>query len=121
MAKLRVGQVIAIPVLTRHIFTSSGKCANGESVSRNCIMADALRDRFPGAEEVSVGSATAQLIIPGVYVELRGDDAFGLTTSTFDDNLDEVKAGTKTLPEAIAAIRSGIPRVVHATVSYIDA
>lgn len=116
--KLQVGQVIAIPVLTRHIKTSSGKCETGNlSVSSNCVMADALRDRFAGTTYVCVGNESSDVDLDdGWYVALRNGDAMNDVIDAFDEAMDQVRAGSLTHKQALKQVRESTPRVVHAEV-----
>lgn len=119
---LREGQVIAIPVLTRHINTSSGKCVNGESPSTNCVMADALRDRFPGSEYVSVGTENGDLTLAdGTHVLFDHQPDMAKSIAIFDNVIDDIRhGGWQEYEEAMRSLRTNIPRVVHATVTYLD-
>lgn len=117
---LREGQVIAIPVLTRHIETSSGKCSKDNlSYNSNCIMADALRDRFPGAKQVSVGTSGSKFNFEGqtVYLSHHSDMENGIRA--FDSVIDDVRTGEVTFEDAQKEIRQRIPRVAHATVTEV--
>jgi hypothetical protein len=116
-----VGQVIAIDVLTRHITTSSGKCQTSEtSLTTDCVMADALRDRFPGATNMSVGTGSADFTLPdGRVVSLHVTGDMQSAINRFDDVIEGLRLRRTTLRDAIRAIRTSIPRVVHATVREV--
>jgi hypothetical protein len=118
---LRIGQVIAIDVLTRHVETSSGKCQSpAVSYTSSCIMADALRDRFTGLaaqDGVNVGTSNADLYFAdGSYVNLSAHSDMEGAIRAFDDVIDEVRAERISLKDAFRELRDRIPRVVHATV-----
>ncbi len=119
---MRFGQVIAIPVLDRHIKTSSGKCSTYEvSYVTSCVMADALRDRFPGITNLEVGTSATNFNLPdgtAVYITAHGDMESGILA--FDDILDEVRSGSGSFSKwstVLTDLRNRIPRVVHATVA----
>lgn len=116
---MRAGQVIAIPVLNRHIETSSGKCVAGQSVASNCVMADALRDRFPGAEDVGVGNSASDFIVGDLAIHLSHSEEMSRAISAFDHIVDEVRAGSIEAKAGLRTARGLIPRVVHATVSWM--
>jgi hypothetical protein len=116
---LREGQRIAIPVLTKHVKTSSGKCQNIDvAYTTSCVMADALRDRFPGADNLDVGSTSANFDLPdGRQVTLAADLDMANSIRAFDDIIDEVRQGRRRYgPNVMNELRNLIPRVVHATV-----
>jgi hypothetical protein len=118
---MRPGQVIAIDVLTRHVVTSSGKCEDSANpLTQNCIMADALRDRFPGSTNMDVGTGSATFnLADGTYVVLNHDSAMQSAINRFDDVIENLRYRKVSLKDAIRAIRASIPRVVHATVSVV--
>lgn len=125
MSGLRKGQVVAIPVLARHIETSSGKCVSGEMFSTDCVMADALRDRFPGATGVEVGQGSASFMLGDNYVSLHNQPDMEQSVNAFDDELDKVLRdrlyGQPIDTTALyRAIRARIPLVVHATVGWVE-
>lgn len=113
-APLRVGQVIAIPVLTRHITHSSGVCQQEDiNYDTSCVMADALRDRFPGATGVSVGPHTTWFRLNDTEVELSNGKDMHAAVQAFDDAMSERLVDR----EFTSRVRAAIAPVVHATVA----
>lgn len=115
---MHVGQRIAIDVLNRHIETSSGKCADEDidNYSGNCVMADAIRDRFPNVENLDVSGTFAMFDTDGNYVDLVADDDMKAAINAFDETVESVRTGTLSVAEGIVELRNRIPRVVHGTV-----
>lgn len=133
---MHVGQTIAIPVLNRHITHSAGVCQtvydpnSGVDSNRtnDCVMADAVRDRFKDARpgSVNVGVDVTEFILNGKTVYLQNDSDMRGVIGAFDSALDRVfgpdgtKPGLKAgLKEVYAQVRAVAPRVVHATVQGI--
>lgn len=131
-----IGQTIAIPVLDRHITHSAGVCQTlydpNSTVESNrtndCVMADAVRDRFPEAVpgSVNVGVDVTDFILNGKRVYLRNNKDMGSVIGAFDAALDLVfgpggeRPGLKEgLKEVYSRVRAVAPRVVHATVDDI--
>lgn len=115
---MRKGQVIAIPVLTRHIIHSSGACTTEErDLPGHCVMADALRDRFPGAQQVHVSATYADFRTKeGYVVDLRLHQDTTRVINVFDRAVNQVQLGLLTLKQAIRGIREDTPRKVHVEV-----
>ncbi len=119
-----LGQTIAIPVLDRHITHSQGICQQtGEDLSPNCVMADALRDRFPGST-VSVGNSSAEVLLPdgtGLYLKAKSDMSAVISAFDSEYNIVSNEPGSwLTLKGFISRIREAAKAPVHATVERID-
>lgn len=135
---MHVGQTIAIPVLNRHIEHSSGVCAkqaSGEETSRvtDCVMADAVRDRFKGATEVNVGGEMTDFILDGQTVQLAHNNDMNRVIGLFDREVDDLIENANqasrrgetfdlkaALKQVYGNVRAKTPRVVHATVNWLD-
>lgn len=119
--KFKVGQTVTIPVLKRHITHSSGACLRdgANNVGSLCVMADAIRDAFPGATNVGVGSYSSSFQLDGAEVSLSGSFAMRDVIRTFDETMESVYSGDTPLRDAIKAIWSKVPRKATATVERV--
>lgn len=119
-----IGQTLAIPVLNRHITHSSGVCTRGgEARTTDCVMADAVRDRFPKATNVNVGGLTTDFNLDGrsVYLDHEADmeSVIGAFDRAVDNAIDDARGGPIDLQAIYEKVRSVAPRVVHARVAEL--